>query len=271
MKCSEMSATTEKLCPSASSGRVFSTSSSVSAIMVERNRWSISFQPGTSTVFPLAVNSFPAQENTAVTVSYSWGAAIAQSSLEQTRFISLHSLSARPVKPCFTNSDVGMMAWWSDTFLLFRIRPTFGGQVKSLGKGQQPQQIRHKMLYRLAHVLGQILAVRAGIGQQFLFVKLLGIIKGLLCRKSEQAVCFPLQGGQVIELGRLFCLFLPFDRSTNGSCACAFFFERIQSWKIPPFFDYGKGRQHFLLSPLDYPPARTDGAVNGGRSPFTCR
>ncbi|MTS45010.1 hypothetical protein DXA17_15410 [Ruminococcus sp. AM58-7XD] len=36
----------------------------------------------------------------------------------------------------------------------------------------------------------------------------------------------------------------------------------------PPFFDYGKGRQHFLLSPLDYPPARTGGAVNGGRSPF---
>ena len=30
-------------------------------------------------------------------------------------------------------------------------------------------------------------------------------------------------------------------------------------------------RQHFLLSPLDYPPAGTDGAVNGGRSPFTCR
>ena len=35
-----------------------------------------------------------------------------------------------------------------------------------------------------------------------------------------------------------------------------------------PFFDYGKGRQHFLLSPLDYPPARTDGAVNGGRKPI---
>ena len=32
------------------------------------------------------------------------------------------------------------------------------------------------------------------------------------------------------------------------------------------FFDYGKGRQHFWLSPLDYPPARTVGAVNGGRS-----
>ena len=103
----------------------------------------------------------------------------------------------------------------------------FRGQVKSLGKGQQPQQVRHKMLCCLAHILGQILAVGAGIGQQFLFVKLLGIIKGLLCRETEQAVCLPLQGGQVIELGRLFCLFLPFDRSTNGSCACAFFFERI--------------------------------------------
>ena len=103
----------------------------------------------------------------------------------------------------------------------------FRGQVKPLGKGQQPQQVRHKMLCCLAHILGQILAVGAGIGQQFLFVKLLGIIKGLLCRETEQAVCLPLQGGQVIELGRLFCLFLPFDRSTNGSCACAFFFERI--------------------------------------------
>ena len=91
------------------------------------------------------------------------------------------------------------------------------------------------MLCRPAHILGQILAVGAGIGQQFLFVKLLGVIKGLLGRETEQTVCLPLQGRQVIELRRLFCLFLPVDRSTNGSCACAFFFERIQSWKIPPF------------------------------------
>ena len=94
----------------------------------------------------------------------------------------------------------------------------FRSQRKSLGKGQQPQQIRHKMLCCLAHVLGQILAVRAGIGQQFLFVKLLGVIKGLFCGKTEQTVCFPLQGGQVIELGRLFCLFLPLDRKTDSRC-----------------------------------------------------
>jgi len=103
----------------------------------------------------------------------------------------------------------------------------FRGQVKPLGKGQQPQQVCYKMLCCLTHILGQILAVGAGIGQQFLFVKLLGVIKGLLGGETKQTVCFPLQGGQVIELGRLFCLFLPFDRSTNGSCACAFFFERI--------------------------------------------
>ena len=142
MKCSDTVEVTRKLCPSASSGRVFrlSASSSPSAFMVERNRWSISFQPGTSTVFPLAVNSFPAQENTAVTVSYSWGAAIAQSSFEQTRLISLHSLSARPVKPCFTNSDVGMMAWWSDTFLLFRIRPTSAVSASPWAKGSSPSR-----------------------------------------------------------------------------------------------------------------------------------
>ena len=103
----------------------------------------------------------------------------------------------------------------------------FRGQVKSLGKGQQPQQVRHKMLCCLAHILGQILAVGAGIGQQFLLVKLLGIVKGLLCREAEQAVCLPLQGGQVIELGRLFRLFLSPNGRADCICTCAFFFERI--------------------------------------------
>ena len=37
------------------------------------------------------------------------------------------------------------MAWWSDTFLLFSTAH-FRSQRKSLGKGKQPQQIRHKML-----------------------------------------------------------------------------------------------------------------------------
>jgi len=103
----------------------------------------------------------------------------------------------------------------------------FRGQVKPLGKGQQPPQVRHKMLCCLAHVLGQILAVCAGIGQQFLFVKLLGVVKGLLGRETEQAVCLPLQGGQVIELGRLFRLFLTPNGYADCICTRAFFFEQI--------------------------------------------
>jgi hypothetical protein len=34
-------------------------------------------------------------------------------------------------------------------------------------------------------------------------------------------------------------------------------------WLIVAFYD-DKGRQHFLLSPLDYPFAKPGGAVNGG-------
>ena len=59
-------------------------------------------------------------------VSWCIGHLVSFCLLYTSRFISLHSLSARPVKPCFTNSAVGRMAWWSDTFLLFSTRPTSG-------------------------------------------------------------------------------------------------------------------------------------------------
>ena len=65
------------------------------------------------------------------------------------------------------------------------------------------------------HVGGQIPAVRAGIGQQLLFVEALGVVKGLLRCVSEQAVRLPLQGGKIIELRRLFLLLLLRDRGTG--------------------------------------------------------
>ena len=68
---------------------------------------------------------------------------------------------------------------------------------------------------RFLHVRGQIPAVRAGIGQQLLFVEALGVVKGLLRRVSEQAVCLTLQGGKVIELRRLFFFLLFRDRGTG--------------------------------------------------------
>ena len=68
---------------------------------------------------------------------------------------------------------------------------------------------------RFRHVRGQIPAVRAGIGQQLLLVEALGVVKGLLRRVSEQAVCLTLQGGKIIELWQLFLLLLLRDRSTG--------------------------------------------------------
>ena len=60
---------------------------------------------------------------------------------------------------------------------------------------------------RFCHIGSQISAVRAGIGQQLLFVEALCVVKGLLRRVSKQAVYLPLQGGKVIELRRCHHLF----------------------------------------------------------------
>ena len=74
---------------------------------------------------------------------------------------------------------------------------------------------------RFRHVRGQIPAVRAGIGQQLLFVEALGVVKGLFRRVSEQAVCLTLQGGKVIELRRLFFFLLFRDRGTGDGSTLA--------------------------------------------------
>ena len=74
---------------------------------------------------------------------------------------------------------------------------------------------------RFCHIGSQISAVRAGIGQQLLFVEALCVVKGLLRRVSKQAVYLPLQGGKVIELRRLFLLLLLRDRGTGDGRAPA--------------------------------------------------
>ena len=68
----------------------------------------------------------------------------------------------------------------------------------------------------LRHVARQIPAVRAGIGQQLLFIERLGVVQGLLGRVAEHPVCLPLQGGQVVQFGRLLRLFLPHQGYTHG-------------------------------------------------------
>ena len=103
-----------------SSERAFSSSSSVSAFFfnVAIKRRSKPFHPSASTVFPFAVNSCPAQEKTAVTASKICGAAQAIKRRAPARVRILRSLSGSAARSAFASSIVGIIAWWSDTFLL---------------------------------------------------------------------------------------------------------------------------------------------------------
>ena len=76
--------------------------------------------------------------------------------------------------------------------------------------GKRLAHIRHQPRKGCRHILRQKAAVRAGVGDESFFVKALGIIQGLLCRKSQQTVCIPLQCSKVIELRRAFGFFLAF-------------------------------------------------------------
>ena len=67
----------------------------------------------------------------------------------------------------------------------------------------------------LRHVGGQKPAVRPGIGQQLLFVERLRVVQGLLSRVAEQTVGLPLEGGQVVELGRHLFLLLAGDSGAD--------------------------------------------------------
>ena len=111
-----------KPCPSESSGSVtpsFSPSSGSGLLFsVAQYLRSISFQPSESTVFPFAVKSVPAQEKTAVTASKICGSAVAESRRAPARVRIFFSLSGSAARSVFASSIVGMIAWWSDTFLL---------------------------------------------------------------------------------------------------------------------------------------------------------
>ena len=72
-------------------------------------------------------------------------------------------------------------------------------------------------LVETRYIFRQKSAVRAGVGDEPFFVKTLGIIQGLLCRKSQQTVGIPLQCGKVIELRWAFGLFLAFHLLHRGT------------------------------------------------------
>ena len=81
---------------------------------------------------------------------------------------------------------------------------------KRLFHSKRPARICHQPRKGCRHILRQKSAVCAGVGDESFFVKTLGIIQGLLCRKSQQTVGIPLQCGKVIELRRAFGFLLAF-------------------------------------------------------------
>ena len=84
--------------------------------------------------------------------------------------------------------------------------PDIRGKCQLNRKRQYSRQCLNDIPGGTLHILGQILAVRPGVGDELCFVKLLGVIQRLLRRIPKIAVGFSLQRGQVIELWRIAAL-----------------------------------------------------------------
>ena len=100
--------------------------------------------------------------------------------------------------------------------LVVHQRQNIGEKLRAGVEGRHSRRQMQDHGGGLRHVNRQIPAVRSGIGQQLLFIERLGAVQGLLGRVAKHPVCLPLQGGQVIQLGRLFRLFLPHHGCTHG-------------------------------------------------------
>ncbi len=144
--------------------------------------------------------SVPAHEKTAVTASKICGSAVAESRRAPARVRIFLSLSGSAASSVFASSIVGMIAWWSDTFLLSNTFAIPGVKPTPAIKGSFSQAERDNARCGIAHVVGEEAAVRPRISQQLLFIKGLCKVKGLLRGVAENAVRFPLQRGKVKEL-----------------------------------------------------------------------
>ena len=116
--------------------------------------------------------------------------------------------------------------------------PDLRRKLCALHKGKHRQQRRSKVSCRLRHILGEIIAVGAGIGQETLFIQALRIVKGLLGGKAINAVGFPLQQGKVKELRRQRGFLLLFERNANGLRRFASRFQRIRSGSVGNTFAF---------------------------------
>ena len=79
--------------------------------------------------------------------------------------------------------------------------------------GRKRERCRHRPAERRQvsrHVFRKVTGIRARVGRQLLFIQKLDIVQRLLRSIAVYPVGLPLQRGQVIQLWRFLCFFLPF-------------------------------------------------------------
>ena len=103
------------------------------------------------------------------------------------------------------------------------------GKLHTSGKGQRPSGKPDQLRQTCCHIRSQVTAVRPRIGAELLFIEVLQIVQGLLGCEPQQPVGVPLEGGQVIEGGRLLGLVLALHLFHCGSRTLTSSFQLLGS------------------------------------------
>ena len=110
-------------------------------------------------------------------------------------------------------------------FLVVDDRRRIAGNGDALAERHGVGDQVHQHRQALGHVGSQVAAVGPGIGTELLFIEVLQVVQGLLGRIPQQAVGIPLEGGQVIEGGRLLGFVFAFHPLDRGRAALASTFQ----------------------------------------------
>ena len=133
--------------------------------------------------------------------------------------------------------------------IIYEAKPTVS--MKSKKRRYIPFEER---FHCLAHILGHELAVRSGICHQFFFIQLLCRLQGLAGGQAVIAVCFSLQGRQVIQLRGLLLLPFAFNAANHSTLSIASCLHGIGILLLCHLFRYRydtrAGQFHFIIGLL---------------------
>ena len=112
-------------------------------------------------------------------------------------------------------------------------------------------QSQYQRFHCFAHILGHKLAVRSGICHQLFFIQFLQCLQGLAGGQAVIAVCFSLQGRQVVQLRELLLHSLALDAANHGALSIASCLNGIGILFPPHLFrcrhDTRTGQFHFII------------------------